>query len=449
MYSAEIRCTLARVSAARLLRDNPSSTIACRQRFAGRKDPVINVPTCRLSGSPLELVLDLGQQPLGNGFLLPPQFGDEYFFSLQCGFAEDSCLFQLIEQPAPEMMFHQDYAFFSGTSQRMKQHFADFASDVIEKGFATGTASFIVELGSNDGIFLGHFAQRGIPHLGVEPSGAVADAAESQGISVIREFFNTNLARTIIEEHGQADVVSAANVMCHIPDIHELAQGIALLLKDNGVLIFEDPYLGDVIRLTSYDQIYDEHVFLFSALSVQSIFKTVGMELIDLQPQSTHGGSMRYTLAREGRRPISPAVREILDRELAQGLDKTDTFIEFALRVSESGAALRRMMEQLRGGGMSIAAYGATSKSTTIYNYAEIGPDLIDYICDNTPLKQGKFSPGAHIPIFPEEHFREIPPDYAFLAAWNHEKELRDHNKAFESNGGQWITHVPRVHVLD
>ncbi|MDE0973558.1 MAG: class I SAM-dependent methyltransferase [Candidatus Nanopelagicales bacterium] len=331
----------------------------------------------------------------------------------------------------------------------MKQHFADFASDVIGKGFITDDSSFIVELGSNDGIFLSHFAQKGIPHLGVEPSGAVADVAESQGITVTREFFDTNLSRRIRDEHGQADVISAANVMCHIPGINELAQGISLLLKEDGVLIFEDPYLGDIIRLTSYDQIYDEHVFLFSALSVQSIFSAVGMELIDLQPQLTHGGSMRYTLAKSGRRAISPTVQVILDQELAQGLDKTETFIQFALRVRESGERLRSKMQQLRSQRKTIAAYGATSKSTTIYNYAGIGPDLIDYICDNTPLKQGKFSPGVHIPIFAEEHFRSHPPEYAFLAAWNHEKELRQHNKAFEDAGGRWITHVPDVHILD
>ena len=410
---------------------------------------VTRTSACRLSGSPLEVVLDLGQQPLGNGFLLPDQFSDEYFFSLQCGFSEASRLFQLMEQPAPERMFHQDYAFFSGTSRHMKQHFADFASDVIGKGFITDDSSFIVELGSNDGIFLSHFAQKGIPHLGVEPSGAVADVAESQGITVTREFFDTNLSRRIRDKHGQADVISAANVMCHIPSINELAQGISHLLKEDGVLIFEDPYLGDIIRLTSYDQIYDEHVFLFSALSVQSIFSGVGMELIDLQPQLTHGGSMRYTLAKIGRHAISPKVQVILDQEIDQGLDKTDTFIQFAHRVKESGENLRSMMQQLRSQGKTVAAYGATSKSTTIYNYAGIGPDLIDYICDNTPLKQGKFSPGVHIPIFAEEHFRSHPPEYAFLAAWNHEKELRQHNKAFEDAGGRWITHVPEVHILD
>jgi methylation protein EvaC len=410
---------------------------------------VTRTVTCRLNESPLELVLDLGIQPLGNGFLAPEQFGDEYFYSLQCGFSEKSKLFQLIEQPAPEMMFHQDYAFFSGTSQQMKQHFAGFADAVIAKGYVKGSSSFIVELGSNDGIFLTHFARKGIPHLGVEPSGAVADVAESQGITVMREFFNSVVAERIRTEHGSADVISAANVMCHIPNINELATGIELLLKEDGVLIFEDPYLGDVIRLTSYDQIYDEHVFLFSALSVQTIFEKVGMELIDLEPQLTHGGSMRYTLAKRGRRGISPAVESILNRELTQGLDKTETFVQFALRVKESGDALRNKMQELQSQGKTIAAYGATSKSTTIYNYARIGPELIDYVCDNTPLKQGQFSPGVHIPIFSEDRFRDNPPDYAFLAAWNHEKELRGHNKAFEIDGGRWITHVPQVHVLD
>ncbi len=393
--------------------------------------------------------MDLGKQPLGNGFLMPPDFSDEYFYPLQCGFAEDSRLFQLVEQPAPEKMFHENYAFFSGTSQRMKEHFADFANQVVTKGYVKGTSSFIVELGSNDGIFLTHFAEMGIPHLGVEPSGAVADVAEAQGIKVTRKFFNTNLAQEILAEHGAADVISAANVMCHIPDIHELAQGIALLLKDQGVLIFEDPYLGDVIRLGSYDQIYDEHVFLFSALSVQSIFTTVGMELIDLQPQTTHGGSMRYTLGKIGEHQESSRVREILASELIQGLDKTSTFVDFARRVNESATSLRRLMEELKREGKSLAAYGATSKSTTIYNYAEIGPELIDYICDNTPIKQGKFSPGVHIPIYPEDHFRNLPPNFAFLAAWNHERELRAHNALFSEGGGKWITHVPEVRILD
>ena len=404
--------------------------------------------TCRLTGDALDLVLDLGRQPLGNGFLSAPT-PDEYFYPLQCGFSETSRLFQLIEQPDPALMFHQDYAFFSGTSHRMVKHFAAFADSVIEQGYVTGTDSFIVELGSNDGIFLRNFAAKGIPHLGVEPSGAVADVSVKDGVNVVREFFDRSLASRILQEQGPADVISAANVMCHIPDLQELAGGIALLLKEDGVLIFEDPYLGDVIRLGSYDQIYDEHVFLFSALSVQAIFNTVGMELINLEPQTTHGGSMRYSVGKIGRHTPAPVVGEILAAELAQGLHQTSTYYRFAERVAESGRQLRGAIEELKRDGRSVAAYGATSKSTTIYNYAGIGPDHIDFICDNTPIKIGKLSPGVHIPIVAEEQFRVSTPDVAFLAAWNHEREVRDHNSAFEAGGGRWLTHVPQVRFID
>jgi methylation protein EvaC len=346
-------------------------------------------------------------------------------------------------------MFHQDYAFFSSTSNRMVKHFSALADSIIERGYVAGSDSFIVELGSNDGIFLRNFASRDIPHLGVEPSGAVADVSEQHGVTVVREFFDRSLAASIRDERGPADVISASNVLCHIPNLQELTAGIALLLKDDGVLIFEDPYLGDVIRLGSYDQIYDEHVFLFSALSVQAIFGTVGMELVNLEPQTTHGGSMRYTVGKMGRHTPTPAVEEVLAAEIAAGLHRTSTFHEFALRVAESGRQLRETLEAIKREGRSVAAYGATSKSTTIYNYAGIGPDHIDFICDNTPLKISKLSPGVHIPIVAEEQFLLTPPDVAFLAAWNHEQEVRDHNSAFEAGGGRWLTHVPKVRFID
>lgn len=402
---------------------------------------------CRLTGDPLDLVLDLGRQPLGNGFLAMPS-SDEYFYELQCGFSESSLLFQLLHQPEPTLMFHDNYAFFSGTSDRMVKHFSAFADSILEQGYVVGPESFIVELGSNDGIFLRNFVDKGITHLGVEPSGAVADVSEKHGVNVLRAFFDSSVATRILDEYGPADVIAAANVMCHIPNLQELASGIALLLKDDGVLVFEDPYLGDIIRLGSYDQIYDEHVFLFSALSVQSIFGHVGMQIINLEPQMTHGGSMRYSLGKRGHHTPSPIVDQILEGEIDQGLHLTSTYCDFSLRVAASGRQLREVIEDMRSNSQSVAAYGATSKSTTIYNYAGIGPDHIDFICDNTPFKIGKFSPGVHIPIVAEEQFHAELPDVAFLAAWNHEREVRDRNSDFEAAGGRWLTHVPRVHFI-
>lgn len=404
-------------------------------------------PRCRLTGLPLTPVLDLGRQPLGNGFVRDTDQA-EYWFDLACGFNEESRLFQLITQPSPELMFHEDYAFFSGTSRRMAEHFESLAASILDRGLLRSPSPFVVELGSNDGILLKHFARRGISHLGVEPSRDVALAAQEQGVDVMQRFFDADTARQIVAERGHADLVVAANVMCHIPDLAELTAGIDILLNADGILMFEDPYLADVIQLGSYDQIYDEHVFLFSAMSVERIFAPIGLELIDVEHLSTHGGSMRYTLGRAGRREATSAVSSVLEAEKAQGLHLTSTYLAFADRVAQSGRDLKASMVEAKGQGLTIAAYGATSKSTTLYNYAGIGPDLITYICDNTPGKIGAFSPGVHIPVLAEGTFREAPPDIAFLAAWNHEKEIVERYPEFRSAGGRWLTHVPDVHFL-
>jgi len=356
-------------------------------------------------------------------------------------------LFQLIDQPVPELMFHEDYAFTTGTSRHMQQHFEAFANTVIERGYCP-PSGFAVELGCNDGSLLYHFAKSGIKHLGVEPSSTVGNMASSRGVNISNDFFSEAASMRILEEYGPANVVMAANVMCHIPDINDLATGIAGLLSDDGVLVFEDPYLGAVIELGSYDQIYDEHVFLFSALSVQQIFAGVGMELIDAEVQSTHGGSMRYTLAKTGQQPISPQVAEVLEQEIKLGLDRRETFHAFAERVDRKGRDLKDLLTALKAEGREVVAFGATSKSTTIYNYAGIGPELITRIYDNTPQKIGKLSPGMHIPIVSASRFAEDDADDAFLAAWNHEREVLSRNEAFAAAGGRWISHVPNVRFL-
>ena len=402
---------------------------------------------CRISGEPLFPVLDFGLQPLGNGFLLPEQFDKEYYFHMQAGFDPDSKMFQLLEQPNPEQMFHENYAFFSGTSRFMALHFEEFANRVKASGFLKADP-FVVELGCNDGILLRHFAKEGMHHLGVEPSRNVATVANEQGVSTISEFFTAELAEQIVKEHGQADAFLAANVMCHIPTIRNVVKGIKTLLKPTGVVQFEDPYLGDVLRKTSYDQLYDEHVFLFSALSIQYLFALEDLELIDLQPQGTHGGSMRYVLAHRGAYPQQPSVAAILREEKAQGLDRLETFQAFAQQVARSKTELLELLSDLKRQGKKIAGYGATSKSTTILNYCGIGPDVVDYISDTTPIKQGKYSPGTHIPVKPYEYFQQDRPDYAVLFAWNHQQEILAKELGYTQSGGQWIVHVPKVQIL-
>ena len=408
----------------------------------------MNTSICRVSGLPLSKVINFGQQPLGNGFLSSDDFIHEYFYQMEIGFCETSMLLQLIEQPSPEKMFHEQYAFYSSTSQFMMKHFREFANQVFQSNYLSKIDPFVVELGCNDGIMLKNFSASGIRHLGIEPSKNVAQIANESGVRTLSKFFDGLVAEQIVSVDGHADVFLAANVMCHIPDILGVVKGIKILLKSTGVVIFEDPYLGDVIEKNSYDQIYDEHVFLFSAHSVQHLFSIHGMELIDVIPQKTHGGSMRYVLAHQGVYSVSPSVQLLMHKEREIGLHLLSTFEKFRISVEESRTELLNLLIDLKSKGKRIVGYGATSKSTTILNYCDIDNRFIDHISDTTPIKQNKYSPGMHIPVKSHVTFATDPPDYAVLFAWNHAEEIMSKEKAFTDNGGKWIVHVPKVHVL-
>jgi methylation protein EvaC len=236
--------------------------------------------------------------------------------------------------------------------------------------------------------------------------------------------------------------------MCHIPDLHSVARGVRRLLKPDGVLIFEEPYLGDMIAKTSYDQIYDEHVFMFSATSVGNAFASHGLELIDVEPQPTHGGSMRYTLAAKRTQAVRPAVERLLRAEREQDLDRPDAYERFRANCENSCARLMELLEDLRAKGKRVVGYGATSKSTTVTNYCGITPAHISFISDTTPIKQGKLSPGAHVPVRPYEEFRRDYPDYALLFAWNHSNEILEKETEFVNRGGKWIYYVPKVEIV-
>jgi len=293
-----------------------------------------------------------------------------------------------------------------------------------------------------------NFAERGIRHLGVEPSSNVADVARQKGVNTISEFFGVELAARIEREYGKADAILSANVMCHIPDLNGVAAGISKLLKPDGVLMFEDPYLGAMIEKTSYDQLYDEHVYMFSGLNVGTAFGRHGLELVDVMPQITHGGSMRYVLAPKGSRQRSEAVKSLLAKETAQGLDKAQTYEAFRKNCETSRAQLLELLQKLKREGKRVVGYGATSKSTTVTNYCGITPDLVEFISDTTPIKQGKLSPGKHIPVKPYEDFKKSYPDYALLFAWNHMTEIQAKESDFLAKGGRWIVFVPQVGVL-
>lgn len=386
--------------------------------------------------------------PIANGFLTPEQFATEYFFELKVGFCSVCAMVQLTEQVERERMFHENYAFLSSTSTRMTQHFKDFADDV-RRNYLQSSDPFVVEIGSNDGIMLQHFAQAGVRHVGIEPSANVAEIARAKGVQTLNQFFDETFARAIVAEHGQADAFLGANVMCHIPYIHSVVEGIRILLKPQGVVIFEDPYLGDILEKTSYDQIYDEHAFYFSVASISYLFEQHGLEVFDVQPQNVHGGSMRYLITHRGARPISSSVTAQRAKEDALGLRQPETYEQLRCNIEHSRDELVALLHDLQGRDKRVVGYGATSKSTTVTNYCGLTSNLVEFISDTTPIKQGKYSPGAHIPVKPYEDFASPYPDYALLFAWNHGEEIMAKEPKFKDAGGKFIVYVPKVQVLE
>jgi len=345
-------------------------------------------------------------------------------------------------------MFHDHYPFFTGLSTAMKSHFGQLVNDHLNDPGKSFSELFVVEIGSNDGTLLEFVKSKGIRHLGIDPSSNVVERAREKGVSAEIGFFGEALAADVVSRHGQADCIFAANVICHIPDIIDFGKGIDKLLATNGRFVFEEPYVGSMIEKTSYDQIYDEHVYIFGATSVRNIFSRVGLELIDAIPQKTHGGSMRYVLMHQGVGQTSTRLQEILVLEKEQGLDQLSTYLDFAKRCEERRFQLKSLLEDLKRKGLTVAGYAATSKSTTVLNYCGIGPELIEYISDSTLEKQNRFTPGSHIPVKSPEEMRENPPDYLVLFAWNHEKEILEKEKELTDRGVKWIRFVPQVEIL-
>ncbi len=395
---------------------------------------------CKLTNKTLNPFMSFGQMPSANRFLHKNDFSSEYFYEMEVGFSEDLSLFQLNDHPAPNEMFNEKYPFFTGSSEFMKLHFKKFA-EWIKSNFLK-TNSKLIEIGSNDGTFLQNFKNSNINYIGFEPSENIALKANANNIKTIDKFFNFESILQLKNFEKETEVICASNVICHIPDLKSLILTIEKLLSKKGLFIFEEPYMGSMFKKVSYDQIYDEHIFMFSINSVKKIFSLFDLELIDVFPQETHGGSMRYVVGRKNEHSISDNVINGLIDEKKNNLDTLESCLNFKKKCELSKKNLVNKLLMLKKNNKKICGYAATSKSTTILNYCNINNKIIDFICDTTKEKIGKFSPGTHIPIVSTSHFHENIPDIAYLFAWNHKKEIIEKEKEFLSNGGQWISHV-------
>ncbi len=390
---------------------------------------------CKITNTPLEPFMSFGKMPIANGFIDEKNFSKEFFFNMEVGFNEELSLFQLNDHPKPEEMFNKDYPFFTGSSEYMKNHFKNYAN--FTKKYLK-TNSKIIEIGSNDGTFLKNFLDAENKILGIEPSKSVADVAIKNNIPTLNNFFNTSNIKTLNEFLGNTDLICASNVICHVPDLNNLIESVDLLLSKEGTFIFEEPYLGSMFEKISYDQIYDEHIFMFSASSVSKIFQRYNFHLIDSIPQVTHGGSMRYVLKRK-KNESGKDLKKIFDYEKNKKLNKLDSCINFKKNCEISKEKIVEKIKFFKENGKSICGYAATSKSTTILNYCKIGTNYIDYICDTTKEKIGKFSPGMHIPIKDMNFFHNNMRDCVYLFAWNHKDEIFNKEKSFK---GEWFSHV-------
>jgi methylation protein EvaC len=402
---------------------------------------------CKFCNVETTHVIDFGPMPIANHFVKDIA-ADSFRFKLSASLCSSCHLFQLDEQPKPELMFHDSYPFFTGLSSAMTDHFKEMVDSALVEVGRPQSDIQVMEIGCNDGTLLSNLAKFGIRHLGVDPSSNVVELAQSKGVNARVDFFGFETAQEIRDENGEFDLILAANVICHIPDIRDFAKGIDCLLTKDGRFIFEEPYAGDVLSKTSYDQFYDEHVYIFSCLSVSAIFSEFNFELIDASPQVTHGGSMRYTLARKGVRQVKEGARRQLTWEKNNGLTELKPYFDFARNCENRKTEFVNLLTNLKNQGKTVAGYAATSKSTTVLNYCEIDEGLIQYISDSTPQKQGTFTPGSGIPVVTPDALRDRKPDYIVLFAWNHEKEIMQKEQELTASGSKWIRFVPQVEIL-
>ena len=383
--------------------------------------------------------MSFGKMPIANGFLKKSHFKKEYFFNMEVGFSKEMSLFQLNNHPAPKQMFNKNYPFFTSSSKGMVNHFKSYANWVKKK--YQKNLKNLVEIGSNDGTFLKNFKNKGINLVGFEPSKNVCEISRKNGIKTMNKFFNYKNVKNLKNLKNKVNIITAANAICHVPDLISLIKGIDFLLDKKGLFIFEEPYLGAMYEKNSYDQIYDEHIFMFSASSIKKVFNKYGFELIDAIPQKTHGGSMRYVVGRVNSFKVSKNVSKILRNEKNKNIDSIKGCKIFKKNCEISKKKLLTKLNFFKKRKYKIAGYAATSKSTTILNYCNIGVNYIDYICDTTKEKIGKYSPGMHIPIVSMNYFKKNIPDKIFLFAWNHKKEiLKKENKL--KNKDKWFAHI-------
>ena len=403
--------------------------------------------TCRSCGhAGLEPVLDLGRTPLADRLLTAAQLAEpEPAYPLLVAFCPQCSLLQILETVPPEVLFCEDYPYYSSFSDALLRHSRETVLDLIARR-DLGPQGLAVELASNDGYLLKNYVQAGIPVLGVDPAEGPAREAEKIGVRTLNTFFTTELAKQLVAEGIRADVIHGNNVLAHVADTNGFVGGIATLLADSGVAVIEVPYVKDLIDHREFDTIYHEHLCYFSVTALDHLFRRHGLYLNEVKRLPIHGGSLRLYV--EKVEEVGPSVKELLALESAERVDRIDFYRDFAQRVEQLKADLLALLRSLKAQGRSIAAYGAAAKGATLINYVGIGTDLIDFVVDRNVHKQGKYMPGQRLPIFGPEKLLEAQPDYVLLLAWNFAAEIMAQQAEYARRGGRFVVPVPEPKVV-
>jgi 2-polyprenyl-3-methyl-5-hydroxy-6-metoxy-1,4-benzoquinol methylase len=406
---------------------------------------------CRHCGAEVTLTLiDLGSAPPSNAYLTKLTMRrPEKWFPLKVLVCESCWLVQAEAYSRAAELFNEEYAYFSSFSAIWLAHAEHYVSVMVER-FGLRTDSHVVEVASNDGYLLQYVKQRGIPCLGIEPTASTASAARLKGIETLEEFFGVGLAQKLVDQGKQADLIVANNVLAHVPDVNDFARGFVLLLKPQGVATFEFPHLMQLIEHKQFDTIYHEHFSYLSFSTVDQIFRSNGLSVFDVEELGTHGGSLRVFAQRidTGKYPISENVTKLLDRETTAGMKRVVYYQGFQEQADKAKNDLLAFLLEAKSQGKTVAAYGAAAKGNTLLNYAGIKPNLLPYVCDAAPSKQGKFMPGSRIPIVAEERIREQKPDYVLILPWNIKEEIMAQLDYIRAWGGKFVVPIPNLSVL-
>lgn len=407
---------------------------------------------CRHCGTELSLpFIDLGSAPPSNAYLTEESMcAPEKWYPLKVLTCTECWLVQTEDYAHCAELFSADYAYFSSFSTSWLQHAEQYVSDMVDR-FALGPTSHVVEVASNDGYLLQYVKASGIPCLGIEPTVSTANAARQKGLEVVDEFFGIGLAKRLVAEGRQADLTVANNVLAHVPDINDFVAGFAILLKPEGVATFEFPHLLRLVRQNQFDTIYHEHFSYLSLSAVTQIFRENGLDVFDVEALPTHGGSLRVYAQRgdSGRQPKAGRVAAVLSEEAEAGMLGQGFYKSFQAQANRVKDEFISFLIAAAREGKRVAAYGAAAKGNTLMNYAGVRPDLIRFVVDRNPAKQGRYMPGSRIPIVDETHLAIEKPDYLVILPWNLRTELVQQLEYVRAWGCRFVVAVPTMAVFN